>query len=136
MRFLFTAALMCGAAGYSAGQESASVRPGGAAPAETVIVPNCHVSARETVEIPALERGSLLEILAEPGAEVRAGQVLGKLDDAEASLAVELAQQELRVAEQKLEIIKAGGNRGRGRGGSKEGCRTGSAGRGCSPGAG
>ena len=103
MRFLITAVLMCGATGEAAGQESATVRPGGAAPAETMIVPNCHVSARETVEIPALERGSLLEILAEPGAEVRAGQVLGKLDDAEASLAVELARQELRVAEQKLE---------------------------------
>lgn len=101
--FLITAALMCGTAGVALGQESASVRPNGAATSELVIVPNCHVSARETVEIPALERGSLLEIPAEPGAEVRAGQVLGKLDDAEASLAVELARQELRVAEQKLE---------------------------------
>lgn len=106
VRFLIAAAMLCGAAGDTAGQESASVRSTGTQPPELVIVPSCHVSARETVEIPALERGSLLEILAEPGAEVRAGQVLGKLDDAEASLAVELARQELRVAEQKLETSR------------------------------
>jgi multidrug efflux pump subunit AcrA (membrane-fusion protein) len=78
------------------------------APTHAVIsLPNCHVAARETVEIPALERGALLEFKAEPGTAVKAGQVLGQLDDAEALLQLELARQELRVAEQKLESSRA-----------------------------
>lgn len=101
-------------AGTGAGQQpvekSADRQTSGKTPVssrETLIVlPNCHVSARETVEIPALERGALQEIAVEPGTEVKSGQTLGRLDDAEANLAVELARQELQVAEQKLQLAR------------------------------
>lgn len=112
--FLFAAMIHSWMAGTAAGQqpvEKSSVRQtSGKTPVssrETLIVlPNCHVSARETVEIPALERGALQEIAVEPGTEVKSGQTLGRLDDAEANLAVELARQELQVAEQKLQLAR------------------------------
>lgn len=109
------AAVLCSwVAGTAAGQqpiEKSVDRPATGKTAvsskETLIVlPNCHVSARETVEIPALERGALQEIAVEPGTEVKSGQTLGRLDDAEANLAVELARQELHVAEQKLQFAR------------------------------
>ena len=94
------------AAGQELPQKPVEKQPSGRPPitsSETLIVlPNCHVSSRETVEIPALERGALQQIIVEPGTDVTAGQVLGRLDDAEANLAVELARQDLQVAEQKL----------------------------------
>lgn len=72
-----------------------------------VLADNCLVSARETIDVPALERGALGGTHVIPGTAVQAGQLLATLDDAEAKLALRLSQQELRVAEQKLKASRA-----------------------------
>jgi multidrug efflux pump subunit AcrA (membrane-fusion protein) len=59
------------------------------------------VQPGDAADIPAPERGPLLRMLVEQGSVVRQGDVLAELDQAEALLALKLAEQELQAAEQK-----------------------------------
>ncbi|MEI7699528.1 MAG: HlyD family efflux transporter periplasmic adaptor subunit [Planctomycetia bacterium] len=79
----------------------------GVAVAGPIVAENCLVSARETIDVPALERGALATTLATPGMLVQEGQLLATLDDVEARLTLQLSEQELRVAEQKLKATRA-----------------------------
>lgn len=59
------------------------------------------VQPGDSANIPAPERGALLKMLVEQGSAVRQGDVLAELDQAEALLALKLAEQELQAAEKK-----------------------------------
>ncbi|MFM7167271.1 MAG: HlyD family efflux transporter periplasmic adaptor subunit [Planctomycetaceae bacterium] len=59
------------------------------------------VQPGDAADIPAPERGPLLRMLVEQGSVVRQGDVLAELDQAEALLALKLAEQELQAAAQK-----------------------------------
>lgn len=55
---------------------------------------------KESAELPALERGQIRQIGAEPGDSVEPGQLLAELDDVEAKLNLELARIDLEIAQQ------------------------------------
>ncbi len=57
------------------------------------------VRVKESATLPALERGQLRDVLAVPGDSVPSGQVLAMLNDAEATLNLELALLDLAIAE-------------------------------------
>ena len=57
------------------------------------------VRVKESATLPALERGQLKQVVGEPGDSVQAAQMLAVLDDAEATLNLELAQLDLAIAE-------------------------------------
>lgn len=64
-------------------------------------VEGAFVAIRDKAELPALEQGNLTELKVQPGSQVTAGQELGSLDDREATLALEVAQLDLQIAERK-----------------------------------
>ncbi len=66
-----------------------------------VQVQGAFVSIRDKAELPALEQGNLTELKVQPGSQVTTGQELGSLDDREATLALEVAQLDLQIAERK-----------------------------------
>ncbi|MDA8745494.1 HlyD family efflux transporter periplasmic adaptor subunit [Rubripirellula amarantea] len=57
------------------------------------------VVAIDTVDVPSMRSGKIASLDVREGDIVQAGQVLGKLDDREAMIAVELAKTELAVAQ-------------------------------------
>ncbi len=82
-----------------------------AQPETTIQVKGGFVTAIKDVELAAKEAGVLSEVIAKPGDEVAAGDLLGKMDDADAMIRVEAAKAELEVAvtqaESQAEIIAA-----------------------------
>jgi multidrug resistance efflux pump len=70
-----------------------------AIPSGAIEVKDAFLRPREVAEIPALERGQLKPEVLEPGTAVEQSGTLASLDDAEASLAVELARLDLQIAE-------------------------------------
>ena len=62
-------------------------------------VSDVFLRVRDEAILPALERGQLKQLAAEPGDAVNPGTTVALLDDVEASLNLELAKIELRIAE-------------------------------------
>ena len=71
--------------------------PGG----QGIKVNNCFLRTFEEANIPALERGPIARIHCELGEIVEAGMLLAHLDDTESAIDLEVAQLELRIAEEK-----------------------------------
>ena len=75
--------------------------PGSRAPAKTGIsVTGALVTAIDDVEVPAQEAGPVADIAVGRGEEVKAGTILGKIDDTDAQLKHEAALAEQAVAEE------------------------------------
>jgi len=89
---LFIANLMLAAqpAGASAAPDNSVVR-----------LPNCLVSLIDDVSLPAQEAGVLLELIAKPGLQAKAGDVLGKVDETETLVRQKAAKFKLDVAVEK-----------------------------------
>ncbi len=64
-------------------------------------LPNCLVSLLDDVELPAQEAGVLLELIAKPGLQAKAGDVLGKVDETETLVRQKAAKFKLDVAVEK-----------------------------------
>ena len=61
----------------------------------------------ESVEVPATRSGRIVEMHAKPGAEIQLGQAIGSMDQRHARLAIQLAQSELEIAQQRSESTAA-----------------------------
>lgn len=72
--------------------------------ADVVTATGCFVKIKEEASIPARDRGALSELKVEPGGLVSAGEVIGKLDSAEAELAYDAAKIELATAQKAREL--------------------------------
>jgi multidrug efflux pump subunit AcrA (membrane-fusion protein) len=70
-------------------------------PADSVTLPQCLVSLIEEAKVPAQEAGILVELDAREGQQVKAGELLGRVDDAQIVLAEKVARLKLNVAEEK-----------------------------------
>ena len=68
-------------------------------PAGAIEARNVFLQIKDSADLPALERGQLKRIVAEPGDSVESGQLLAELDDAEARLNLELAKIDFDIAE-------------------------------------
>lgn len=68
-------------------------------PAGAVAARDVFLRIKDAADLPALERGQLKRIVAEPGDRIEAGQLLAELDDVEAQLNLELAKIELEIAD-------------------------------------
>jgi len=66
-----------------------------------------YVTARRQATVSSKVTGKVMEVLIEEGMRVESGQVLARLDDSQARLALELAQAELATAERGLEETAA-----------------------------
>ena len=61
-------------------------------PAAAIEARDVFLRIKDTADVPALERGQLKHIAAEPGDTVEPGQLLAELDDVESKLNQELAR--------------------------------------------
>ena len=68
-------------------------------PAGAIEARDVFLRIKDSAEIPALERGQLKRVLAEPNDIVESSQLLAELDDGEAKLNFELAQIDFEIAE-------------------------------------
>jgi multidrug efflux pump subunit AcrA (membrane-fusion protein) len=73
-----------------------------AGPADPVL-PNCLISVKDEVQVPAQEAGVLVELPAQLGMRVERGDVLGKIDDSERQMQKRLALIEQKAAREKAE---------------------------------
>ena len=81
-----------------------AAQPAGAsvAPDKSVVrLPNCLVSLIDDVDLPAQEAGVLQELIAKPGLQAKAGEVLGKVDETETLVRQKAAKFKLDVAVEK-----------------------------------
>ncbi len=83
--------LLIAFAGFAAADE---MPPAGAVAARDVFL-----RIKDAADLPALERGQLKRIVAEPGDRIEPGQLLAELDDVEAKLNLELSKIELDIAD-------------------------------------
>lgn len=86
----------------------AAVPPPEAPGPEVVVAPGIVEPWGDSVDVSALESGSIAEIAVKEGQEVAAGQLLARLDDATQRSAVELARAELAEAEAVLAKVERG----------------------------
>jgi RND family efflux transporter MFP subunit len=82
----------------------ASQSPGGAA---SILDASGYVTARRQATVSAKVTGKIIEVLIEEGQRVREGDVLARLDDAEAKAQLSLAQAQLTAARSQLAEIRA-----------------------------
>ena len=68
-------------------------------PAGAIAARDVFLRIKDAADLPALERGQLKRIVAEPGDRIEPGQLLAELDDVEAGLNLELARIELDIAD-------------------------------------
>ncbi len=68
-------------------------------PAGAIEARDVFLRIKDAADLPALERGQLKRIVAEPGDHVEPGQLLAELDDVEARLNLELTRIDLNIAE-------------------------------------
>jgi len=81
-----------------------AAQPAGASAAEdksVVRLPTCLVSLIDDVDLPAQEAGVLQELIAKPGLQAKAGDVLGKVDETETLVRQKAAKFKLDVAIEK-----------------------------------
>jgi len=69
--------------------------------AESIPVESVLIRLIEEVEVPTQEEGLMVEVMVKEGSQVRAGDVLARLDDATAKVAVGRAETEVAIAERK-----------------------------------
>ena len=70
-------------------------------PADSVTLPQCLISLIEEARVPAQEAGILVELTAREGQQVKAGELLARIDDAQIVLAEKVAGLKLKVAREK-----------------------------------
>jgi len=78
---------------------AARALPGGAAGAASVLDATGYVTARREATVSAQITGTVSEVLIEEGDHVKAGQILGRLDDTSQRAALSQAQAQLHTAE-------------------------------------
>lgn len=64
---------------------------------------DCQVSSTDPIKLPAREAGSIMEIFVKRGHEVKAGDVVGQIDDSDAVTKVEIAKRERDAAKAKAD---------------------------------
>lgn len=74
-----------------------------AAAGQDLVIEGALVLVLDEVEVPSQEAGQLVELVVRAGSRVTAGQVLARLEDSEAQLALARAEQELAIARRKAE---------------------------------
>ena len=72
-------------------------------PPGTVEARDVFLRIQESAELPALERGQIKRLDAEPGDNVESGQLLAELDDVEAKLNLELARIDFEIAQKQYQ---------------------------------
>jgi HlyD family secretion protein len=77
-------------------------RSGGGASGQTVLNASGYVTARRRATVSAKITGKLMDVLVDEGMQVRAGQVLARLDDSMYRAALDLAEAQLASAEKLL----------------------------------
>ncbi|MCX7424684.1 MAG: HlyD family efflux transporter periplasmic adaptor subunit [Planctomycetia bacterium] len=70
----------------------------GAVSAETITQPSCRVTLIDEAQVSAQEAGMLLEVAAQDGQQVEAGEVLARIDETLTQLQKNVAEKELEVA--------------------------------------
>ncbi len=76
---------------------SAAPRP---AVSAEIVVPHCLVSLIDEAQVPAEESGVLLELAVREGAQVKAGDILARIDDLRAKMQLNVAKFRLEVAKE------------------------------------
>jgi multidrug resistance efflux pump len=66
-------------------------------------VTDCLISSTDPIKLPAREAGSIMEIFVKRGHEVKAGDVVGQVDDSDAETKVEIAKREKDAAKAKAD---------------------------------
>lgn len=74
-----------------------------ASPGQDLVIEGALVLILDEVEVPSQEAGQLIELTVREGSTVAAGQVLARLEDTEAQLALARAEEELAIARRKAE---------------------------------
>jgi len=64
---------------------------------------DCQVSSTDPIKLPAREAGSIMELFVKRGHEVKAGDVVGQVDDSDAVTKVEIAKREMEAAKAKAD---------------------------------
>lgn len=71
--------------------------------AESVTARDCLISLIDEAQVPAQEDGVLMEVLAQDGQQVEAGEVIARIDDTLSKLQKKVAEAELEVAKKRSE---------------------------------
>jgi membrane fusion protein (multidrug efflux system) len=69
----------------------------------SVTLENCYVSQIEEVQVPAQEGGVLTEVAVKEGDAIRQGQQIGQIDDVEPRMQRQVAEVELKVAQEEAQ---------------------------------
>ena len=68
-----------------------------------IVLNRCLVRSTDPIKLPAREAGSIMEIAVKRGAEIKAGDIVGQVDDSDAITKKEIAERERDAAQAKAE---------------------------------